>query len=119
MYVNKVTGIEITCPHCGSKITMTMDEFKKYRDETADYAGFVITCQRKDEDGKNRDIDYTNINCPACSGYIPTIVSDEVDSDVWGFCHSNCVKLTYGSYDRIEIEDFIKNQLGADEEGEV
>ena len=115
MYVRKITGLEITCPHCGSKITMTWDEYDKYRKEMEGYGGSTITCQREGEDGKNRDIEYTNFDCPSCNGYIPVTVADGVDADNWGFVHSNCVNLTYGSYDKIEIGEYINRQLGNDE----
>ena len=116
MYIKKVTGLEITCSHCGSKITMTWDEYDKYRKEMEGYGGATITCQREGEDGKNRDIEYTNLDCPSCGGYIPLIVADGVDSDVWGFVHSNCVKPVYGSYDEVKIEDYLNRTLGLDEE---
>ena len=118
MYIKKITGLRITCPHCGSETSMTWSEFDKYRKEMEDYAGATITCQRKGEDGKNRDIEYTNFNCPACGGYVPTVVSDGVESDVWGFVYSNCVKPSYGNYDEIKIEDYLNQTLGLDESEE-
>lgn len=120
MYIKKLTGFKITCPHCGSEIAITMDEFRKYREEVAGYSGSVVTCQREDKDGKSRDINYVNMDCPICDGYIPTIVDDnDVDSDEWGFCFSPCVEVTYGNYDEMTVEDYMKEKFGGFEENVI
>lgn len=120
MFVRKVSAIKAVCPHCGAEISMSFDEYMKYREEVEDYCGSVITCQREDEDGKSRDIEYTNLDCPVCEGYIPLTVADGIDADKWGFVHSNNSSLVYESYKEVKLEDYIKRFFGAsdDEEGD-
>ena len=118
MYVRKIAGLKIVCPHCGSEITMTWDEYDKYRKETEDFGCSSIICQRKGEDGKSRSVVYTNFDCPACGGYIPVTIGDE-DTDELGFAHSVCVNPIYGTYDEVNIDDYIKKALGTYEVDET
>lgn len=113
MTVRKINGYKIICPHCGTEITITNDEYMKYRKETEDYSGSTIWCQRE-KDGKSYDIEYTNMDCPNCKGYIPVTVADGTESDIWGFVYSKNVTPIYGSCENVEIEDYISNFLGAD-----
>lgn len=116
MFVKRLSFLKAVCPHCGAEITLSNDEYLKYRKEVEDYGGSVITCQKRDENDRNSDVDYTNMDCPVCKGYIPMTVSDGVDSDIFGFCFSKCVTPIYDSSKEIKIDDYIKDFFGGDEE---
>ena len=119
MWVQKIKHFDIVCPHCGAKITLPFDEYQKYVKDTEGYAGFTITCQRKDENDKNRDIEYVNMDCPVCNGYIPLTVSDTCDScdaDIWGFVCSEHCKPYYGSIEEVKIEDYLESQFSTEDD---
>ena len=113
MTIRKINGYKIVCPHCGAEITITNDEYMKYRKETEDYGGSTVLCQRE-KDGESHDIEYTNMDCPSCKGYIPVTVANGIESDTWGFVYSKNVTPIYGSCENIKIEDYISDFLGAD-----
>ena len=118
MWVQKIKHFDIVCPHCGAKIILSLDEYQKFVNETEDY-DFTIICQRKDENGKNRDIKYVNLDCPVCNGYIPLAVSDRCDScdaDTWGFVCSEHCKPFYGSIEEVKIEDYLKKKLSIEDD---
>lgn len=119
MLVRKIRCYKLVCMHCGAEISISNDEYTKYREATEDYSCSVITCQRKDEEGKNHDIQYTNFDCPVCSGYIPVTVADGCDADEWGFVYSKNVIPIYDNYESVKIEDYIDKTLGFDNESEV
>lgn len=125
MWIQKLKSLEITCPNCGAKISISNDEYLKYRKETEDY-GNTITCQRypteEDKfkyDGKHYDIDYTNMDCPICKHYIPvTVSSDGRDSDIWGFVYSDNVKPIYDIPTELSLEDYLHDNFFAEEASE-
>ena len=118
MFVKKLLMYEITCPHCGSEIKLSAEEYKRYRDSVEGYAGSTILCQRETEDGKKHDITYTNLDCPVCKGYIPLTTADGIESDNWGFAYSNCVKPIYDFPRETSIEDYINDWFGANDSEE-
>lgn len=119
MLVRKIRSYKLVCAHCGAEISISHDEYAKYRKETEDYGCSTITCQRKDEEGKSCDIEYTNFDCPVCGGYIPVTVADGCDSDEWGFVCSKNVTVFYDNYETVKIEDYIDKALGFEEESET
>ena len=121
MIVQKIKSFDLTCPHCGAKIMMSFDEYMKIVKETQDFCGATITCQRENKDGKNRDIEYVNIDCPICGGYIPAAVSDfsdSCDADNWGFVYSKHCKPSYGSYEELTVDDYLNKWFNKDAESE-
>ena len=126
MWVQKLKSLEITCPNCGAKISISNDEYLKYRKETEDY-GNTITCQRyltqEDKfkyDGKHFDIEYTNMDCPLCKHYIPiTVSSDGRDSDVWGFVYSENVEPKYDILPtELPLEEYLRDNFFGGETSE-
>ncbi len=124
MWVQKLKSLEITCPNCGSKISISNDEYLKYRKETEDYDN-TITCQRylTKEDkfkygGKHYDIEYTNMNCPVCKHYIPVTVNNGCDSDVWGFVYSENVEPKYDIPTELSLEDYLHDTFFSEETSE-
>ncbi len=114
MKIRKLSSFRITCPNCGSEMLVSSEEYRKYRSETEDYSGFHITCQRENKDGKGCDIEYTNMDCPVCGHYIPVTV-DEIDTDKFGFCYSNCVEPVYDFAIDMDMESYIKKALGTED----
>ena len=117
MLVRKILSWKLVCPHCGTEIVLSNDEYKKYCGATEGYGGSTITCQREDEDGKSRDIEYVNMDCPSCKGYIPVTVAG-IDVDIWGFCYSKHATPMYDISEEHKMSDYIEDFLGSDVEEE-
>ena len=121
MWIRKIKAYKIVCSHCGTEIIIPQDEYMKYRKETEGYSGSTIGSQKETEDGKSVDITYTNMDCPACGGYIGVTVDDtnSCDADTFGFCYSKEVTPIYDSSQEIKIEDYIKDFFGGSETEET
>lgn len=121
MWIRKIKAYKIVCSHCGTEITISQDEYMKYRKEMEGYSGATVVCQKETEDGKNVDIEYTNMDCPACGGYIGVTVDgiNSCDADTFGFCYSKEVTPIYDIPQEVKIEDYLKNALGGDETEET
>jgi len=115
MVVNKILLFNVVCSHCGTKICMTYDEYKKFCEKTEGFGGSEITCM-EEIDGKKREITYVNFECPTCHGYIPMTALDGVESDKNGFKVSNCVKPLYEIDEEVSIDDYLKDWFGEDSE---
>lgn len=119
MLIQKIKSFEVVCPHCGTKLLLSAEEYFKYRNEMSGYSEGTITCTEEDEKGKGCEINYTNLNCPVCDDYIPLAVDDEIDSDVFGFkCSKHC-KAVYGGYEDLPMDKYLKDKFGFGEESEV
>ena len=53
MWIRKIKAYKIVCSHCGTEITISQDEYMKYRKEMEGYSGATVVCQKETEDGKN------------------------------------------------------------------
>lgn len=122
MKVEKIAFYDLVCPNCGSKIRVSADEYKKYREETADYGNTILCTEYDDENKNGYEINYVNFNCPVCRRYIPVTVADGdndyCDADRFGFKVSNNVKPFYGITEDVDIDKYIQHSLGLDEEEE-
>ena len=52
MKIEKVLWYDLVCPHCGSKITLTADEYEKYKEQLdRSKTKYVILSERVNDDG--------------------------------------------------------------------
>lgn len=114
MKIKKILMLKAVCPNCGAEITMSNDEYMKYRKATEGYSGSTIICQRK-KDGKNHDIVYTNMDCPVCKKYIPMTIAD--CDDEFGFVYSAYVTPIYDCVsEEKNIDEYINEFFNCDED---
>ena len=118
MWVQKIKAFKVICPYCGSKITISSDEYQKYRKEVEGYFGSSILCQRyrtEDDkfkyDGHSYDIHYDNLSCPTCKNNIPMVAcnsGDNFDAETWGFVYSEHVTPEYDIPKEYTLDDCLK-----------
>jgi len=116
MLIRKVLSYKLVCPHCGAEISVSADEYNKYRKATEDYAGSEITSLEENEKGEKEEVNYVNFHCPVCKDYIPVTVC-WLESDKFGFKVSKHVEVSYSNYDIVDIDEHIRDFLGPTEEG--
>ena len=116
MKITKILFYDIVCPHCGTKIRLSRDEYEKYKKKVEDYSGSTVTCQLdENEEGKCRDIVYVNFDCPVCEKFIP-ITADEMESDRFGFKPSKNVTPFYDISEDVSIDEYINKFFCCDED---
>lgn len=112
MLISKPKFYNLTCPHCGTEISLSYDEFMGYVKRMNDeYRDCTVLCQKEGVG----DFEYYNFDCPSCHGYIPVFASD-MESDSHGFCPSKCLNVVMPAVPtEISMDDYFE-QLNEYEE---